>query len=57
MFAEFEKAYLVPIDQALQEAKLTIEQLDRIVLMGSGTRVPRLQEILGQYFNGSVLLA
>lgn len=50
MFAEFEQAYLTPIEMALQRANTTMENLERILLMGAGTRVPRLQHILGHFF-------
>ncbi|CAJ0607927.1 unnamed protein product [Cylicocyclus nassatus] len=41
-----------PIEQALKMAELTMDQVDQIVLMGAGTRVPRVQEEL-QKFVGS----
>ncbi|KHJ92129.1 hypothetical protein OESDEN_07990 [Oesophagostomum dentatum] len=41
-----------PVEQALKIAELTMDQVDQIVLMGAGTRVPRVQEEL-QKFIGS----
>ncbi|VDO20474.1 unnamed protein product [Heligmosomoides polygyrus] len=41
-----------PMDRALKMAELTLEQVDQVVLMGAGTRVPRVQEEL-QKFIGS----
>ncbi|KAK6733338.1 hypothetical protein RB195_017221 [Necator americanus] len=42
----------VPVDQALKMAELTLDQVDQVVLMGAGTRVPKVQEEL-QKFIGS----
>uniref|UniRef100_A0A183CLF7 Hypoxia up-regulated protein 1 n=1 Tax=Globodera pallida TaxID=36090 RepID=A0A183CLF7_GLOPA len=47
--------YLEPISDALRMAGLTVEQLDRVLLMGAGTRVPRLQTILSTFFQGKEL--
>jgi hypoxia up-regulated 1 len=54
IFKEFEQQYLEPINAALEMSQISLENLDRILLMGAGTRVPRLQEILGQFFSGFV---
>ena len=56
MFKEFEPRLLEPVKSALKMANLSVDKLDRILLMGAGTRVPRLQELLGQFFNGLFLL-
>ncbi|KAI3413288.1 hypothetical protein GPALN_010786 [Globodera pallida] len=55
LFRDFEPRYLEPITVALRMADLTVEQLDRVVLMGAGTRMLRLQTILGTYFQGKEL--
>uniref|UniRef100_A0AC35TY77 Heat shock protein 70 n=1 Tax=Rhabditophanes sp. KR3021 TaxID=114890 RepID=A0AC35TY77_9BILA len=46
LFARINK----PIDQALEEAKLTKNNIDRVLLVGGSTRVPRVKEQLGKYF-------
>uniref|UniRef100_A0A183BK71 Hypoxia up-regulated protein 1 n=1 Tax=Globodera pallida TaxID=36090 RepID=A0A183BK71_GLOPA len=56
LFHDFESCYLEPINDALRMAGLTVEQLDRVLLMGAGTRVPRLKTILRTFFQGSVLI-
>uniref|UniRef100_A0A914I6H6 Hypoxia up-regulated protein 1 n=1 Tax=Globodera rostochiensis TaxID=31243 RepID=A0A914I6H6_GLORO len=55
LFRDFEPRYLDPITVALRMADLKVEQLDRVVLMGAGTRMLRLQTILGTYFQGKEL--
>jgi L1 cell adhesion molecule like protein len=40
------------VDQALHEAKITREQVDRLVMVGGSSRIPYLKESLSQMFNG-----
>jgi endoplasmic reticulum chaperone BiP len=46
LFARF----LVPLEQALTDAKLSKSQIDDVVLVGGPTRTPNIQEILAQFF-------
>eukprot|EP00007_Cunea_sp_BSH-02190019_P005585 CAMPEP_0174233232 /NCGR_PEP_ID=MMETSP0417-20130205/3321_1 /TAXON_ID=242541 /ORGANISM="Mayorella sp, Strain BSH-02190019" /LENGTH=650 /DNA_ID=CAMNT_0015311405 /DNA_START=139 /DNA_END=2091 /DNA_ORIENTATION=+ len=39
-----------PIDDALKDADLKKEQIDEIVLVGGSTRIPRIQEMIRDYF-------
>lgn len=55
MFGEFEERLQQPVNKAMQMAEVDMDKLDRILLMGAGTRVPRLQELLGRVFNGLVV--
>ena len=41
-----------PMKQALKDAELTIEEIDRIILVGGSTRVPAVQDALRKFFNG-----
>jgi molecular chaperone DnaK len=41
-----------PMTQALKDADLTIDDIDRILLVGGSTRIPAVQEALRKYFNG-----
>ncbi|KAL3070005.1 hypothetical protein niasHS_017294 [Heterodera schachtii] len=52
MFQDFEQFHMEPITDALRMAQLTVDQLDRVVLMGAGTRMPRLQTVLGTFLQG-----
>ena len=43
---------LIPIvELALEDAKLTKERINDIVLVGGSTRIPKIQEIIKNYFN------
>jgi heat shock protein 1/8 len=44
-----------PVDQVLKDAKLSKNQIDEIVLVGGSTRIPKIQELLSNYFNGKEL--
>lgn len=50
----FQRA-LKPVDIVLQDAKISKSQIDDIVLVGGTTRIPKIQEMLKQYFNGKDL--
>jgi heat shock protein 1/8 len=43
-----------PLDQALMDAKMSKSQIDEIVLVGGSTRVPKVRELLANYFNKDV---
>lgn len=46
---------LDPIDQVIRDAKTSKSQIDDIVLVGGSTRIPKVQELLKNYFNGKEL--
>lgn len=46
---------LDPVDKVLREAKLDKSKIDEIVLVGGSTRIPRIQEMLTDYFGGKEL--
>ncbi|MER3433427.1 MAG: molecular chaperone DnaK [Leptolyngbya sp. ERB_1_1] len=41
-----------PMEQALKDANLTTQNIDRILLVGGSTRIPAVQEALKKFFNG-----
>jgi len=41
-----------PVKQAIQDAGVTPEQIDEVVLVGGSTRIPRIQQIVKDLFNG-----
>ncbi len=49
------KKMLPPIDQVLQDAKLSKGDIDDIVLVGGSSRIPKVQSLLTEYFNGKAL--
>ncbi|XP_060530480.1 hypoxia up-regulated protein 1 [Cylas formicarius] len=40
-----------PVEQALQAAHLTLDVINQVVLVGAGTRVPKIQEVLQKAVN------
>lgn len=43
---------IFPIDGVLRDAKLRIEDVDEVVLVGGSSRIPKIQEMLKSKFNG-----
>ncbi|KAK4058467.1 ATPase with role in protein import into the ER [Microbotryomycetes sp. JL221] len=41
-----------PVEQVLKDANFKKEQIDDIVLVGGSTRIPKVQELLRDFFNG-----
>jgi heat shock protein 1/8 len=46
---------LESVDRVLADAKMSKNQIDDIVLVGGSTRIPRVQDLLSQYFGGKEL--
>lgn len=46
------KKTLDPVQQALTDAGLKKNQIDEIVLVGGSTRIPKVQELITDFFNG-----
>lgn len=44
-----------PIAKVLQDAKISKNEVDEIVLVGGSTRIPKIQELLSEFFNGKQL--
>ena len=49
------KRTLDPLNRLLQDAKMSKGDIDEIVLVGGTTRIPRIQELLSEYFNNKPL--
>ncbi len=43
---------LEPVNQVLADAKCSKEAVHEVVLIGGSTRIPKVQQLLTQYFNG-----
>ncbi|KFH46699.1 Heat shock 70 kDa protein-like protein [Hapsidospora chrysogenum ATCC 11550] len=41
-----------PVDRVLSDAKIDKSQVHEIVLVGGSTRIPRIQKLISDYFNG-----
>ncbi|MBD2260477.1 molecular chaperone DnaK [Pseudanabaena sp. FACHB-2040] len=50
--ASLVKATIEPVAQALKDADLTPDDIDRILLVGGSTRIPAVQKAISDYFNG-----
>ena len=46
---------LTPVSKVLQDAGVSKNQVDDIVLVGGSTRIPKVQELLSGFFNGKEL--
>jgi len=46
------KKTLAPVAQVLEDADLKKNEVDELVLVGGSTRIPKVQELLKDYFNG-----
>ena len=46
---------MAPVEQVLKQGKTSKSQIDEIVLVGGSTRVPKVQQLLSEYFNGKEL--
>jgi len=44
-----------PVTTALSDAKMSKSDIDDVVLVGGSTRIPKVQQLLRQYFNGKEL--
>ncbi|KAI4647916.1 Heat shock protein ssb1 [Alternaria ventricosa] len=46
---------LDPVAQVLKDASIAKDKVDEIVLVGGSTRIPKIQKLLSDYFNGKKL--
>jgi len=46
------KKTLQPVQRVLDDAKLKKSEIDEVVLVGGSTRIPKVQQLLKDYFNG-----
>lgn len=49
------RSTLEPVERALRDAKLDKSQIKEIVLVGGSTRIPKIQKLLQDFFNGKEL--
>jgi len=49
------KGTLEPVEKAMRDAKLDKSSIDDIVLVGGSTRIPKIQKLLQDFFNGKEL--
>merc|ERR1711976_861264 len=49
------KGTLEPVEKSLRDAKMDKASIDDIVLVGGSTRIPKIQKLLSDFFNGKDL--
>jgi len=55
MNMDYFRKCMEPVEKALRDADMSKDQVDDIVLVGGSTRIPKLQQMLSDYFNGKEL--
>ncbi|XP_018416156.1 PREDICTED: heat shock 70 kDa protein isoform X2 [Nanorana parkeri] len=55
MCSDLFRGTLEPVEKALRDAKLDKSQIHEIVLVGGSTRIPKVQKLLQDFFNGREL--
>uniref|UniRef100_A0A7S4L3Y3 Endoplasmic reticulum chaperone BIP n=1 Tax=Guillardia theta TaxID=55529 RepID=A0A7S4L3Y3_GUITH len=53
--ADLFRATMDPVDRVLRDAKISKGQVNEIVLVGGSTRIPKVQSLLQDFFNGKEL--
>lgn len=53
--ADLFRSTLQPVEKALRDAKMDKSKIHEIVLVGGSTRIPRIQKLLQDFFNGKEL--
>ncbi|EGD83115.1 Hsc70-4 [Salpingoeca rosetta] len=53
--ADLFRGTLDPVEKALRDAKLGKGEIDEVVLVGGSTRIPKIQKLLQDFFNGKDL--
>lgn len=49
------KKTLLPIRAVIADSKLKINEIQDVVLVGGSTRIPKVQQLLKEFFNGKTL--
>merc|ERR1711988_450082 len=53
--ADLFRGTLEPVEKGLRDAKMDKSSIDDIVLVGGSTRIPKIQKLLSDFFNGKEL--
>ena len=53
--ADLFRSTLEPVERALKDAKMDKSMIDEIVLVGGSSRIPKIQRLLQDFFNGKEL--
>merc|ERR1712063_50062 len=49
---DYFKKCMEPCEKVLRDAKIAKNQVDEVVLVGGSTRIPKIQSLLSEFFNG-----
>jgi len=52
---DYFKNTLEPVEKVLRDAKMSKGQVNEVVLVGGSTRIPKVQQLLSEFFNGKQL--
>ena len=55
MNMDYFRKCMEPVEKVLKDSKLSKSQVHEIVLVGGSTRIPKVQELLTEFFNGKEL--
>ena len=55
MNMDYFKSTMEPVEKVLRDAKISKNNVNEIVLVGGSTRIPKVQELLREFFNGKDL--
>jgi len=50
--ADYFKDTLLPVEKVLKDAKMSKSDIDEVVLVGGSTRIPKVQELIKNFFGG-----
>jgi len=53
--ADLFRSTLTPVEKCIRDAKIDKKQIDEVVLVGGSTRIPKVQSLLSNFFNGKQL--
>ena len=48
---DFQKC-LIPLERVIKDSSLEKEDIDEVILVGGSTRIPKISDIISQFFNG-----
>ena len=53
-FKDLFRSTMKPVKKVLEDADLSINQVDEIVLVGGSTRILKIQQLVKEFFSGKV---
>merc|ERR1712225_72856 len=53
--ADLFRGTLEPVEKVLRDAHMSKSEIDEVVMVGGSTRIPKVQDLISQFFNGKKL--